>query len=368
MLERFKVPEEDQIRIGEDALRETVRAILEKMGCPSEDAAEGANTLVQTDLRGVETHGVSNMLRYYVEEFQSGKLNARPDVRVIRETPGTVTLDGDRGLGVIVAPGAMRRAIEKAKNVGVGIAVMQNSGHMGAVGHHAMLAAEQNMVGMATTSGGAGTRVFVLPTFAAEPRLGTNPISIAAPARTEPYLLYDAATTAIAGNKIYLAERVGAMLEPGWIADRDGTPILEPKVSPGRENYWQLPLGGTREQGSHKGYGLAMIPEVLGTMLSGARPAMLPGDRLAQDHYFAAYSIEAFTDLDWFLDTMDEMLKTLRTTKPAEGHERVLYPGLSEHEEIVNRKANGIPLHKEVIEWFDHITAELELPQIARFK
>ena len=94
---------------------------------------------------------------------------------------------------------------------------------------------------------------------------------------------------------------------------------------------------------------------------------MLPGDRLAQDHYFSAYDIEAFTDLDTFLDTMDEVLKTLRTTKPAPGHERVLYPGLSEYEEEIERKANGIPLHKEVVEWFDHITAELELPKLERF-
>jgi LDH2 family malate/lactate/ureidoglycolate dehydrogenase len=177
-------------------------------------------------------------------------------------------------------------------------------------------------------------------------------------------LLFDAATTAVAGNKIYLAERVGALLEPGWIAKRDGTPIMERQESPGRENYHQLPLGGIREQGSHKGYGLAMIPEVLGTMLAGARPAMLPGDRFAQDHYFAAYNIEAFTELDWFLDTMDEMLQTLRSTKPAQGQERVLYPGLAEAEEEAERRANGIPLHSEVIEWFDHITAELSLPAL----
>ena len=366
MLERFKVPADDQVRIDHEALRGTVAAIFEKMGCSPADAQEGADTLVHTDLRGVETHGVSNMLRYYVEEFQTGKINATPQVRIIRESAASVSLDGDRGLGVILAPRATRMAIAKARETGVGIAVMQNSGHMGAVGHHAMLAARENMVGMATTSGGAGTRVFVLPTFAAEPRLGTNPIAIAAPARTEPYLLFDAATTAVAGNKIYLAERVGALLEPGWIAEMDGTPIMEPRESPGRGNYWQLPLGGTREQGSHKGFGLAMIPEILGTMLSGARPAMLPGDRLAQDHYFAAYDIASFTDLDWFLDTMDEMLSTLRTTRPAEGHERVLYPGLAEHEEEQDRRSRGIPLHSEVMEWFDHITAELEIPSLPR--
>jgi L-2-hydroxycarboxylate dehydrogenase (NAD+) len=366
LLERFKVPEEDQVRIDHKDLRSTVEAVFLKLGCSQEHAAAGADTLVSTDLRGVETHGVSNMLRAYVREFQSGKLNCKPEVKVIRETPGTVSLDGDRGLGVILAPGAMKRAIDKAKNVGIGICVMQNSGHMGAIGHHAMLAAKEGMVGMTTTSGGSGTRVFVLPTFAAEPRFGTNPIAIAAPARSQPYLLFDAATSAIAGNKIGLAERVGSMLEPGWIAKLDGTPIVDPIHSPGSGNYWQLPLGGVREQGSHKGFGLSMIPEILGTMLSGARPGMLPGERLAQDHYFAAYNIEAFTDPDWFLDTMDEMLTTLRNTKPAPGHDRVLYPGLPEYEEELNRIDNGIPLHKEVIEWFDGITAELGLSKLAR--
>ena len=366
MLERFKVPENDQIRIDHQDLRSTVESIFLKLDCSMEHAVAGADTLVSTDLRGVETHGVSNMLRTYVCEFQSGKINSRPEVKVIRETPGTVALDGDRGLGVMLAPGAMKRAIDKAKTVGIGVCVMQNSGHMGAIGHHAMLAAKENMVGMTTTSGGAGSRVFVLPTFAAEPRFGTNPIAIAAPARSQPFLLFDAATSAIAGNKIGLAERVGAMLEPGWIAKLDGSPIVEPVHSPGAGNYWQLPLGGIREQGSHKGYGLSMIPEVLGTMLSGARPGMLPGERLAQDHYFAAYNIEAFTDTDRFLDTMDEMLKTLRDTPSAPGYDRVLYPGLSEYEEEIDRLKIGIPLHKEVLEWFDGITAELDLPKLPR--
>ena len=115
MLERFKVPEDDQIRIDHKDLRNTVSAIFLKMGCSEEHSAAGADTLVSTDLRGVETHGVSNMLRAYVKEFQSGKLNSKPEVKVIRETPGTVSLDGDRGLGVILAPGAMKRAIAKAK-------------------------------------------------------------------------------------------------------------------------------------------------------------------------------------------------------------------------------------------------------------
>ena len=367
MLERFKVPAEDVVRVPHQSLHKTTAAIFENTGCSSSDAQEGADTLVSTDLRGVESHGVSNQLRVYVKQLQDGGLNPRPNITTIRETPGTASLDGDRGLGVIIAPRLMKKAIEKARNVGVGVVTMRNAGHVGAVGHHAMIAAKDDMVGMCVTSGGK----HVLPTFAREPRFGTNPISIAAPARKEAYYLFDAATSAIAGNKIFLAERVGSTMLPGWIADGDGTPIMDEVHPPERANFgkappWQLPLGGTREQGSHKGYGLAMMVEVLGTMLSGASPAMLGGPRLAQDHFFAAFNIEAFTDLDEFKDTMDATLKTLKETPPATGQERVLYPGLAEYEDEQDRLKNGIPLHQEVVQWFDSITGEFGIPKLER--
>ena len=130
-----------------------------------------------------------------------------------------------------------------------------------------------------------------------------------------------------------------------------------------RNEFLQLPLGGTREQGSHKGYGFALMAEVLATLLSGALPSMLDPGGGSKNH-FAAYNIEAFTDLERYFDTIDEMLETLRTAQPAEGHERVLYPGLSEHEETLERRAHGIPLHREVIDWFNGITDELGLPPI----
>ncbi len=211
MLERFKVPHEDEVRVPEDSLRETVRAIFLKMGTSDEDAAEGADVLTMTDLRGVETHGVSNMLRSYVAAYNDGTLNPRPNLRVVRESASTATIDADAGLGIIVSPKAMRIAIEKARTNGIGVVTMSNVGHMGAVGHHAMLAAEEDMVGMCMTVG----HTLVLPTFGAEPRFCTNPISIAAPAKNEPAVLFDAATSAIAGNKIGLARRVGADLMPG---------------------------------------------------------------------------------------------------------------------------------------------------------
>ena len=359
MLERFKVPREDEVRVPEDSLRQTVAAVFEKMGVSPEDAAEGADVLTMTDLRGVETHGVSNMLRSYVKQYNEGDLNPRPNWRIVRESPGTATIDADKGLVIILGPKAMRIAIEKARKVGVGVVTMFNSGHSGAIGHHCMLAAQQDMVGMCATAGG----VHVVPTFGAEGRLGTSPIAIAAPARNEAPFLFDAATSAIAGNKIGLAQRVNANMLPGWISELDGTPIMEEVPVRKRGEYYHLPLGGTREQGSHKGYGFGLMSEVLATMLAGVLPTMLDANAGSR-HYFAAYDIAAFTDVDTFKDNMDRMLKTLRETKPAPGHDRVLYPGLSEHEEVQDRRANGIPLHKEVVEWFDGITSELSIPQL----
>ena len=356
MLERFKVPAKDQVFVAEAALRRTVTEIFEKLGLTPEDAAEGADVLTMTDLRGVETHGVSNMLRAYVRDYRAGKLDPRPGWRIVRESPGTAVIDAERRLGIILGPRAMRLAMEKARQVGVGVVTVYNSGHFGAIGHYAMQAAQANMVGVCFTAAGLN----MVPTFASKPLLGTNPIAVAAPARHEAPLLFDAATSAIAGNKIRLAIRVGSPLLPGWVTDKEGTPIMEEKPVFDRDEFYQAPLGGTREQGSHKGYGFALMAEVLATMLSGTVPTMLVAGSGSKNH-FAAYNIEAFTDLEQFKDTMDEMLRTLRSASPAPSEERVLYPGLLEAEELAARRAHGIPLHKEVIEWFGECTREMEL-------
>ena len=360
MLERFKVPKEDEVKVPSESLHATVSAIFEKMGVESDDARIGADVLVATDLRGVETHGVSNMLRSYVQGYSQGTLNAMPDWKIVRESPSTATVDADRGLAVILGPKAMALAIEKARNVGVGAVTMRNAGHSGAIGHHAMLAAEADMVGVTATAGG----LLVLPTFGAQPRMGTNPIAIAAPAKSQPFLLFDAATSAVAGNKLGLASRVGANMLGGWIANTDGSPVLDEVPMPERGQYYQLPLGGTREQGSHKGYGFSLMSETLAALLSGDNPTMIEDAPGGSKHFFSAYNISAFCDLDEFKERMDRMLETLRDTPPAPGHDRVMYPGLSEYEEERERLANGIPLHKEVIEWFADICAELQIPAL----
>ena len=359
MLEQFKVKEKDAVRVRPDNLRTTVTAIFEKLNVPAEDAHLGADGLVAADLRGVETHGVSNMLRHYVEGYSSGEINARPDWRIVRQTPATANIDSDRGLGIIVAPRAMEIAIEKAKNTGVGMVTISNGRHMGMVSYHAMIALKHDMIGVGMT----GCPPSVLPTFGAEPRVGTNPIALAAPARREPPFVYDAATTVIAGNKLGLARRLGLDLAPGWIADLEGNPIMEPTEVPEdwRDHPRFLPLGSTRESGSHKGYGLSCVVDILTGILSGTGYGMVPG-RPNFNHFVAAYSIEAFTEVDQFKDLMDDFLRALRTTPPAPGHDRVLYAGLPEWEAEQDRGVNGIPLHKEVVQYIEDICNEMGVP------
>ena len=359
MLERLKPKEQDLVRVPESALRETTVAIFEKMGVPEDDCRLGADVLVTADLRGVESHGVSNMLRSYVRGYQQKQIKPNPEWRIVRESPATASIDCDTGLGIIIAPKAMEIAIEKAKNVGLGMVTMSNGRHMGMASYHAMLALKHNMIGLCMTS----TPPEMLPTFGAEPRLGTNPIALAAPADKEVPFVYDAATTVVAGNKLGLARRLGAMLPPGWVADANGSPIMEetsPPV-PGYEGPSQsrlLPLGSTREMGSHKGYGLAGVVEILSGILTGGGFGAKNG-RPNFNHCVAAYNIEAFMDTAEFKKTMDEWLQTLKATKPAPGYSRVLYPGLPEAECEVKYRSKGIPLHREVATWFRSICGEL---------
>jgi LDH2 family malate/lactate/ureidoglycolate dehydrogenase len=176
-------------------------------------------------------------------------------------------------------------------------------------------------------------------------------------------VLFDAATCSIANNKVKLAARMGSNLLPGWVTDPEGNPIMEETPPQERGEYYLLPLGATRELGSHKGYGLALMVEILSTLLSGTLPFGL--DRsTGYKHYFAAYNIAAFADVDEFKEHMDQTLHWLQETKPAPGQERVLYPGLLEYEEEQERRAHGIPLHKEVIQWFAQITSELGIPSL----
>ena len=354
MLERFHVPEDIAIRVPEEDMRATVEDIFRKMRMPNEDAALAADVLMYADIRGVESHGVSNMMRSYVRDFQEGRMNPTPAWRIVREAAAVCTIDSDRGLGLVVGPAAMNVAIERAEKYGIGSVSVTNGQHFGAAGYHAVMALGHDMIGIAMTTGG----VSVLPTNGAERLVGLNPIAIAAPTRKEPPFIFDASMSSVAGNKITLAQRLGVNAMPGWVAESDGSPIMDERPIP--EGFMILPLGGTREIGSHKGYSLAVMIEVLSSVLSGGGGG--PHRRGGSSHHFLAYKIDAFTDVDMFKDDMDAYMTALRQSRPAPGHDRVMYAGLPEHEAEIERLEHGIPYHPEVIEWFQSITAELDLP------
>ncbi|MBI4329316.1 MAG: Ldh family oxidoreductase [Chloroflexi bacterium] len=355
-LEEFHIKEEDAIRVRHERLRATVAVIFEKLGVPEDDAQLGADCLVMADLRGVDSHGVSNMLKSYVNGYNQGTINPRPRWRIVHEAPSAATIDCDRGLGIMIAPKAMDIAIAKAHTTGVAAVTMGNGRHLGMASYHAMRALSHDMIGMCMTAVGA----FILPTFGREPRLGSNPVAYAVPAKEEAPFVMDWATSMVAGNKLEIGRRLKATIPGNWIARRDGSIITEPGPVPAQGEYYLLPFGGTREMGSHKGYSLMALVDILCSILSGSGYATItPG---MSKHFVGAYNIASFTDVDEFKRSMDAFLQGLKNTPPAVGHDRVIYPGQVEAEEEKERRVKGIPLHREVVQWLEDICRELSIP------
>lgn len=345
MLERFQVPEDIAVRVDEKDMRATVEALFQSLNMPEADAQRCTDVLVYADLRGIDSHGVSNMMPTYVHMIKHGMVNPAPEWKVIREAPAVATIDCDRGLGLTVGVQAMEFAMDKAETYGMASVSLTNGRHFGAAAYYAAMALDRDMIGLSMTTGG----LYMPPTFGSKAMLGVNPIAMAAPTRNEAPFVYDASTSSVAANKITIAKRLGSTILPGWIAKMDGTPIMEEGPVP--DEFLVLPVGGTREIGSHKGYGQAVIVDILSGLLGGNVAGFLrePGD---SSHHFIAYKIDAFTDLEGFKDRMDQFMKALRETPPAPGHDRVYYAGLPEHETELDRRANGIPYHPEVLDWY----------------
>ena len=363
MLERFLVPKEDQVLIDSESMTAATKEIFMKMGLSEDDSQLSAEVLMVSDLRGCESHGVSNMLRNYVQYFNEGSANPRPNWKITRETESCATVDSDKGLGVVVVPLCMEIAIEKAKKTGVGLVSIGNGRHLGMAAYHAMMALDHDMIGTCMTS----STTNVVPTHAAIPGIGTNPIAVAAPALKKAPFVFDAATSAIATNKVRVAQRIGVPLAPGWITDEKGNPIMvdtplkqsdDPNDVAG---IMQTPVGATRELGSHKGFSLGMVVDILGSILNGSLAGPLRTFKAHQNHFVAAYSIDAFTELNKFKEMMDEYLQILEDLPPVEGQKRVLYAGLMEEETTIERMEKGIPLHPEVVNWFKDICSELSI-------
>ncbi|UCS93605.1 Ldh family oxidoreductase [Echinicola marina] len=329
------------------------KSIFIKMGCPEEDAQTATEVLLSADLRGVDSHGVAR-LSGYVRLWEAGRINPQPNIRIVHESPSTAVVDGDGGLGLVVAPYAMKVAIEKAKNAGTGWVSVKNSNHYGIAGHHAMQALKHDMIGMSMTNASP----LVSPTFSKERLLGTNPIAVAIPANEQPAFVADMATTTAANGKLEILQRKEEQAPSGWIQDKEGNPTTNPYGV--KEGGALLPLGGDREHGSHKGYALGSIVDIFSAVLSGANygPWVPPFVAFLQPdpnpvgegigHFFGAMRVDAFRPADEFKAHMDNWICRFRKAKTTPGNEKVLVPGDPERELEKERIKNGIPLLKPV--------------------
>jgi len=337
-------------------LHSFAKKIFLRLGCSDTDAELATNVLISADLRGVDSHGLAR-LAGYVRLYEAGRLNPQPQPRIVHETPGTATLDGDKGLGLVVAPHAMKIAIEKARNVGTGWVAIRNSNHYGIAGYHAMLALEHDMIGMSMTNAAP----LVTPTFSKQKLLGTNPIAVAIPALHQPPFVADFASTAVAYGKLEILQRKGAPAPDGWVQDKDGLPSNDSNAI--KNGGALLPLGSDREHGSHKGYGLGAIVDIFSGVLSGANygpwvpPFATAGFMtgasspvgLGTGHFVGAMRIDAFRPAEEFKAHMDQWIQTFRNAPAVEGH-KVLIPGDPERESEVERRIKGIPLVPSVVE------------------
>lgn len=324
-----------------------------KMGCSEVDASIASKALLSADLRGIDSHGVAR-LSGYVRLWEAGRINAHPAIKVTYETPSTAVVDGDAGLGLVVAPFAMKIAIEKAKLAGTGWVVVNNSNHFGIAGYHAMMALDQDMIGMAMTNASA----LVAPTFSIERMLGTNPIAVAIPAGVQPAFVADFATTTAANGKLEILQRKNADTPLGWVQDQEGNESTDANIL--KKAGALLPLGSDREHGSHKGYALGSIVDIFSGVLSGASfgpwtppfpayvpmPENQPGKGLG--HFFGAMRIDAFRPAQNFKDQMDLWIERFRSAIPAPGHEKVLIPGDPERDMEAIRSTQGWELVEAV--------------------
>lgn len=351
----------DRILVDASALEATVTAIFESCGFSQLDAARSARVLVTADLRGVESHGVSNMLRRYLAWLDSGNLNPRPQVSVVSERPSAVAYDADAGLGVTVLPILMDETIQRAKTYGIAMASVRNARHSGMLAYHTMLASDQDMIGVCGSTGGPR----VLPTFGAEARLGTNPLSVSFPSADDHPFLFDAATSTVAFNKIENARREGALLGAGWCADGNGRPAMSPIPSDSDVDEAMLPLGSAPELGSHKGYALSCIIEILASILPGGTFMGRLGHG-HNAHFLMAIDPAAFSPLDEFKTAVSEFAAYLRDTPPSEPGVPVLTPNDLEAATMAVRSTQGIPVHREVIDWFDQTCRQRKLALLQR--
>lgn len=349
-----------------ETLKKFTTSAFKKIGCSNEQAELATEVLLSADLRGIDSHGVAR-LSGYIRLWEAKRINATPNIHIIHESPSTAVVDGDGGLGLVVAPYAMKVAIEKAKQCGTGWVSVQHSNHFGIAGYHAMMALEHDMIGIAMTNASP----LVAPTWSVERMLGTNPIAVAIPANKQPAFVADMATTTAANGKLEILQRKNKTAPEGWIQDKLGKTSTNPHEL--KEGGALVPLGSDFEHGSHKGYGLGSIVDIFSAVLSGANygpwvPPFVaflapPDDPVGKGigHFFGAMRIDAFRPKEEFKNHMDNWINRFRSAKPIAGQPKVLIPGDPEREMNATRLKEGIPLNEKVVEDLKELAKRFDL-------
>ncbi len=332
-----------------DYLFEFTKQVFSKMGCNEEDAVNASKVFLAAELRGLASHGMIRIKDYY-QLWEANRINTRPNIRVVHETPSTAVVDGDGAIGMIAATRSMQIAMEKAEKSGSGWVSTRGSNHYGIAGYYAMMALEKDMIGMSMTN----ANPLVAPTFSVSRLLGTNPIAVAIPADKQPPFVADFATTPIARGKLAVAEKKGEKTQLGYVQDKDGNATDDPAIL--KEGGSMLTLGGDYEHGSHKGYCMSAVVDIFSAVLSGANfgPFVPPSvaylpvlDKKVGEgtgHFFGAMRIDAFQPASEFKAKMDEWIETFRNAKSAPGKPAVKIPGdiEREKEEIISREGISV--------------------------
>lgn len=314
------------------------------------------DTLIQADLRGVHSHGVTQ-LPSYIKGYQTGGINPRPSIKVVKESGATAVIDGNDGLGLIVSHPAMRLAMDKASDHGIGAVTVRNSDHLGMVAYWSMMALERDMIGYATSN----TSRIMAPWGGITPSHGNNPISYAIPAGSEWPLVLDIAISVVAKGKIRLADLKNEPIPEGWAMDKHGEPTTNAHSA---MEGLLMPIAG------HKGYGMALVNDVLCGVLSGGLFGVdLPMGRVVDGsrkmgycHFFMAWDISHFIPVAEFKKRVDKLVSMMKASQLAQGQNKIYLPGEIEFETKRLRVREGIPYSKVVIGQLKSLAKDLHLP------
>ena len=356
---------EGSIWVPEPTLRSFTTTVFRKLGVPARDARVTTDVLVTADLRGIGSHGVARLPRY-VTGIRDGTISRKDSSRVVKQTRATAVIDGGNGLGQVVGRNGMELAIEKARRTSVGFVAVRNSNHYGIAGYYSMIALKAGMIGISMTNAAP----LVVPTFGRISVLGTNPISVAVPAGREGPFVLDMATSVVPRGSIEVYDRQGKRMPLGWAVDASGHATEDPKAVlealAKRLGGGILPLGGEGEEFSgHKGYGLALLVDILCGVLPGAAFGLdvyADEDSANVGHFFGAIDVRAFRPLREFKRDMDKFVRMIRESPKAAGHDRIYIHGEKSAAMEKERKAKGIPLGPKTVASLQKIGEDTGVP------